>query len=152
MAGAIRVAGSADLAQVAACVDAAFGPYAVRIGRPPAPMLVDHAAQIAHSRVFLLEEQGIAGVVVLEAREDCLFVETLAVDPGRRRAGLGRRLMAFAESEAVRQALPEVRLYTHEAMVESQAFYQALGYRERECRLEDGYARIYLAKRLVDFS
>jgi ribosomal protein S18 acetylase RimI-like enzyme len=56
--------------------------------------------------------------------------------------------MAFAEAEAARQGLAEVRLYTHGVMAGAQALYRALGYRETARRVEDGYARIHFARRL----
>jgi ribosomal protein S18 acetylase RimI-like enzyme len=148
--GPIRAAGSADLAAVSDCVQAAFGPYVAAIGKPPAPMLADYHAAIGQGRVFVLEETGaLAGLLVLEPRPDELFVDVLAVRPECRRMGVGRRLMAFAEAEARRLGLPGIRLYTHEVMAEALAFYAALGYQELERVLEEGYARVYLSRSLA---
>lgn len=141
----IRKAGQPDLIAVAACVDAAFQPYVTVVGKPPAPMVADYALLIGRGSVHLLEEEGaLLGVIVLEPCADHLFVETLAVPPEHQRKGAGSRLMRFAETEARRFGLPEIRLYTHEAMTGSIAFYRALGFTESERRTEDGYARIYL--------
>ena len=146
---AIRPAAAADRAVVAACIDAAFGPYVARIGKPPAPMLVDHGDLIRRGQVVVAELAGeIGGVLVCEPRPDHLFVEVLAVDPRHHRAGVGRRMMAFAEAEAERSGLAEVRLYTHEKMLEARAFYRALGYVETERRMEAGYTRAYLVRHL----
>jgi ribosomal protein S18 acetylase RimI-like enzyme len=141
----IRKAGQADLIAASACVDAAFQPYVTVVGKPPAPMVADYALLIGRGSVHLLEEEGaLLGVIVLEPCPDHLFVQTLAVPPDHQRAGVGQRLMRFAETEARRFALPEIRLYTHEAMTGSIAFYRALGFTETERRIEDGFARIYL--------
>ncbi len=88
------------------------------------------------------------GVLVSEPRPDHLFVDVVAVRPELQRQGIGRRLMGFAEGEAARRGLGEVRLYTHEVMSGARALYPALGYRETARRVEDGYARIYFARRL----
>lgn len=143
----IRLAALPDLASITVCVDAAFQPYVARIGKPPSPMLADYPSLIGRGRVHLLEAEGrVAGVLVSEARRDHLFVDILAVDPAVRRAGAGRRLMAFAEDEARRAGLHRVRLYTHALMTEARAFYQALGYSEVEARHEAGFDRVYLEK------
>jgi ribosomal protein S18 acetylase RimI-like enzyme len=145
----IRRAGAPDRAAVVACVDVAFRGFIPKIGKPPAPMLADYGALIAKGQVHVLEADGeLAGVLVTEAKADHLFVDVVAVRPERRRQGLGRSLMAFAAAEARRLGLAEVRLYTHEVMVEALALYPALGYHEIGRRVEDGYARVYFGKRL----
>ena len=112
-------------------------------------MLADYGALIARGRVHVLEADGeLAGVLVTEARADHLFVDVVAIHPERQRQGLARRLMAFAEAEARRLRLAEVRLYTHEVMAGALALYPALGYQETARRVEDGYARVYFRKRL----
>jgi hypothetical protein len=68
------------------CVTAAFGEFVAQIGKPPAPMLADYGALIARRQVHLLEdEDGIAGVIVLAAQADHLFVDVVAVRPRRQR-------------------------------------------------------------------
>jgi len=100
--------------------------------------------------VHLLEVDGaVVGVLVAEPRPDHLFVDVVAVRPAAQRQGIGRRLMGFAEQEARRRGLVEVRLYTHEVMHGALALYRALDYEESERRLEDGYARVYLRARLT---
>ena len=153
MAGVIRLAAPPDTRRVITCVDAAFAGYTQRIGKPPAPMLAAWPDLIGRGSVYLLEDLGlVAGVLVLEPCPDHLFVETLAVDPKLQRTGVGRRQMAFAETESRRHGLGRIELYTHEVMAEALAFYQALGYHERERRVEDGYARIYLTRPTVPFA
>lgn len=145
----IRLATIHDLAMVIACVNAAFEAYVPRIGKPPAPMLADYRPLIAGGRVYRLDGAGtLAGVIVLEARGDHLFVDTVAVQPREQGQGRGRMLMSFAEREARRLGLDDIRLYTHEKMVETLPFYAALGYEETERVEEDGYARIYFRKRI----
>jgi ribosomal protein S18 acetylase RimI-like enzyme len=146
---AIRAAGRSDLTGVQACVGAAFGPYVAAIGKPPAPMLADYRSLVSSGRVHLVEgDQTVRGLIVLEPKPDQLFIDVLAVRPELQRHGIGRALMAFAETMARQRALAEVSLYTHALMTPALAFYERLGYRETARVVEDGYARVYLAKSL----
>ena len=86
--------------------------------------------------------------VSLIPETDTLLIENVAVNPDAQGTGLGRQLMEFAEQEAARRRLTRVRLYTHEAMTESQAVYARLGYREDQRTTEDGYRRIFMSKDL----
>jgi predicted ATPase/predicted N-acetyltransferase YhbS len=148
--GRIRPAGPADQVAVQDCINAAFGGFTLRIGRPPAPMLADYDALLAAGRVHLLEADGaVQGALVSEPRADHWFVEVLAVRPEAQRQGVGRRLMTCAAQQAHRHGLGEIRLYTHELMQGALALYHALDYEETERRLEDGYARVYLRKVLL---
>lgn len=110
-------------------------------------MLADYDAAIGAGEAWVLEEDGgLAGVLVARPGEDHLFVETVAVQPERQGGGLGRRLMTFAEDEALRLGLDEVRLYTNEKMRENFSFYGGLGFEETGRRTEDGYRRVFMRK------
>lgn len=144
-----RPAEPAEAAAIAACVRDAYAKYVPRIGKPPAPMLADYAALVAAGRVHVVETGGrLAGLLVLVDEPDHLHVENVAVHPDAQGRGLGRALMAFAEAEAGRRGYGEIRLYTHERMVENLTFYPALGYEETGRGLQDGYARVFFRKRL----
>jgi len=150
MSGGIRLAGPPDHAAVVDCVNAAFAPFTLQIGKPPAPMLADYAALIERRQVHLIADGGfVSAIVALEARADHLFVDVLAVRPEQQQRGLGRRLMAFAAEEARRRGLGELRLYTHQLMRGALGLYRALGYEETAKRVEDGYARVHLRKVLA---
>jgi len=62
---------------------------------------------------------------------------------------LGRRLLAFAEAEAVRRGYREIRLYTHQTMTENRHLYAAIGYEETGRGIEAGYERVFMRKRLA---
>ena len=148
----IRPAYPGDLPAIEACVAAAYAPYVSRIGKKPAPMLADYAGLVAGGRVHVLEgddADGLIGLIVLRAEPDHLFVENVAVRPEAQGRGLGRRLMRFAEEQAARRGLVELRLYTHERMTENIALYPRLGYEEVERREEAGYRRVFFRKRLA---
>jgi ribosomal protein S18 acetylase RimI-like enzyme len=147
----VRPATQDDTALVVRLVNAAYATYLDRMERPPAPMLADYATLIAQSEVYVLATGAeIAGLLALEAQDQTLLIDNVAVDPAFQGQGLGRRLMAFAEQYAHAHGLREVRLYTNEVMVENLAFYQRLGFVEVERRMDDGYRRVFLRKSLAE--
>lgn len=64
--------------------------------------------------------------------------------------GFGRRLLVFAEAEALRQGYREIRLYTHETRTENQRIYTAIGYEETGRGIEASYERAFMRKQLID--
>jgi ribosomal protein S18 acetylase RimI-like enzyme len=147
----IRAATAADVPAIRQIVEEAYRHYIPRIGKPPAPMLDDYVARVSESVVWVIEEGcSLAGVIVLLPGPDHLLLDNIAVAPARQRSGLGRRLLAFAEAEAVRRGYPEIRLYTHQAMTENRRLYAAIGYEETGRGSESGYERVFMRKRLAD--
>jgi ribosomal protein S18 acetylase RimI-like enzyme len=145
----IRRAGAEDVVWVTATIAAAFRVYTARIGRPPAPMTVDHAALVAAGDVHVLEDDAERlGLIVLQRRTDHLYIDILAVVPDAQHRGIGRQLMRFAEDEARQLGLPALRLYTHAMMTEALRFYPRLGFRQTDARTEDGFDRVYFEKGL----
>jgi hypothetical protein len=55
----MRRATTADLSDIQRLIDAAYGKYVERIGRPPAPMTADYTAAVRNSRVWLLHRHKI---------------------------------------------------------------------------------------------
>ena len=146
----LRCAQSDDLAGVQTCVEAAFGRYLPRMDKPPAPMLDDYATLIAQRCVTVVSlDEQILAVMVLQAQEDALLLETLAVSPAYQGQGLGLRCLQHAEAQAHAAAYAKVVLYTHACMHESLAFYKKLAYQETGRLTEQGYARVYLQKDLA---
>ena len=147
----IRPAAPKEAPEVAALVEQAYRHYIARIGRPPAPMLDDYADLAARGVVWVAESAGvIAGVLVLLPQPDHLLLDNIAVSLNRQKTGLGRKLLSFAEAEAVRRGYAEIRLYTHQKMVENQRLYASIGYEETERKLDAGFERVFMRKRLLD--
>lgn len=144
----IRRATEYDVPAIGECVAAAYRHYIDRIGKPPGPMLDDYAEVVRRHEVFVAETEGIVGVLVLIRMPTGILLDNVAVDPGHQGQGLGKRLIAFAESEAKNRGFEALELYTHERMHENLALYVALGYEETARREAGGYRRIYLRKRL----
>jgi GNAT superfamily N-acetyltransferase len=146
----IRRAEPADRAVVERIVHDAYIRYVSRIGRAPAPMNDDYQSRIAEGVVRVLTIQDeIAGLVLLLPKADYLLLDNVAVAPERQGSGLGRRMIAFAEAEALRLGYPEIRLYTNAAMHENLAIYTKLGYQEFARVREDGFHRVFMRKRLA---
>jgi len=149
----IRPAVPADLAAVERIVRDAYTPYIARIGKAPGPMRDDYAAQIAAGTVSVADvdgpvERAIGGLIVLIAEPDHLLLDNIAVAPALQGRGVGGALMRFADDEALRRGLGELRLYTHVLMTENIARYQRLGWRETHRASVDGYDRVFMVKRV----
>src|SRR5499433_1369564 len=112
-------------------------------------MLDDYAVRVAEGVVWVLEDgTAITAIVVLLSAPDYLLLDNIAVSPARQGLGLGRRLLAFAEAEALRRGYHESRLYTHQTMVEKQRLYASIGYEETGRGVEAGYDRVSMRKQL----
>ena len=143
----IRQATTGDVDGVRECVREAYAKYVGRIGKEPAPMLVDYKAAILAGEAWVLVEgDDTSGVLVMRPEKDHLFVETVAVRTAWQGKGLGRKLMAFAEEAARYQGLREIRLYTNEKMTENFPFYRGLGFEETGRGFDAGYRRVFMKK------
>jgi GNAT superfamily N-acetyltransferase len=148
-AAVIRPAGPDDIASIEALVDAAYRHYVPRIGLRPLPMDDDYETRVARGEAYVAVDEQVEGVLVLVARDEYLLIDNVAVDPRRQGRGLGRALMAFAESHARALDRREIRLYTNVKMVENRAFYARLGYEEIEEVEIEGRHGVLMRKRLA---
>ena len=143
----IRPATLTDLPAIQACAREAYAQYVPRIGRDPAPMVADFEGQILDEIVSVAEHNGgVAGFVVFYPRGDHMHLENVAVASAVQGGGVGSRLIAFVETEAQRQGLSHIELYTNEKMTENIPYYRTRGYVETERRQEDGFNRIFFRK------
>jgi GNAT superfamily N-acetyltransferase len=142
----VRPARSEDVPLLRDLVQRAYSPYLERIGRRPAPMDDDYADKVREGQVFIADDDGLAGLIVLIAAPHHLLIENVAVEPDRHGTGIGRALMAYAEAYAHERDLRELRLYTNAAMTENLTFYPRLGYIEVDRRTVDGFQRVFFSK------
>ena len=149
----IRPARREEQPAIEAVVRAAYSIYVERIGKPPGPMLDDYAALIADGAVSVLEDgdRAIAAIIVLIPKADHLLLDNIAVRPGLQGRGFGRKLVAFAESEARRRGYAELRLYTHQKMTENIGLYLRLGFSEIGRGHVAGYDRVFMRKPVGNF-
>jgi ribosomal protein S18 acetylase RimI-like enzyme len=145
----IRLATPADVSAIERVVHDAYCGYIPRMLRKPGPMLDDYPARVRNGVAWVCEVDGaVAGLVVLLDEPDHLLLENIAVDPARHGTGVGRALLQFADAEALRRGYSEVRLYTHQSMIENIALYARIGYHETGRREHEGFRRVFFTKRL----
>jgi N-acetylglutamate synthase-like GNAT family acetyltransferase len=145
----IRLAVEADVPALRRIAVAAYQHYVPRIGREPAPMTADYAAAARRGQAWVAAEEGEAvGFIILIPQPGYLLLENVAVLPAAQRRGVGARLLALAEEHARSLHLPEVRLYTNQAMTENLAYYPQHGYTETHRGQQDGFSRVFFRKRL----
>jgi GNAT superfamily N-acetyltransferase len=145
----VRPARPDEAEAVGALVEAAFSRHIAAVGQRPAPMDDDHAARIARGEQYVIDgdEPGtLAASIVLVDENDHLLVNNVAVAPDRQRQGYGRALLAFAEDEARRRGLPEIRLHTHARMADNLIMYPRLGYVEAGREARGGFDRVLFVK------
>lgn len=87
------------------------------------------------------------------APEEVLVIHTLAVSPAYAGRGLGRRFIAFYESQARATGCPVLRLDTSQTNLPARSLYKSLGFREAavlECNFNGlpGVQLVCLEKRL----
>jgi len=141
----IRKATESDAAGMRAIARAAYAKYVPRIGREPSPMAADYEAAVAANRAVVIEADGsIRGYMIAWPELDAYFIENIGVDPACQGAGLGRRLIDHAVSQADRLGLPALRLYTNALMSENLAMYAHIGFVETHRALEKGFHRVYM--------
>ncbi|TMK20700.1 MAG: GNAT family N-acetyltransferase, partial [Alphaproteobacteria bacterium] len=141
----IRKATAEDTARIGAIARAAYGKYVPRIGREPAPMVADFAAEVAVGRVVVIGTAGaVDGYMIAWPETDAYVIDNIAIDPARQGEGLGRQLMDHAVGEAKRRRLAAIRLYTNAAMTENLSMYAHMGFVETHRAIEKGFNRVYM--------
>jgi ribosomal protein S18 acetylase RimI-like enzyme len=143
----IGKAAPGDLPAIVAIAEAAYTPYIARIGKRPAPMDADFTGAMERGELFVLAAgEDLAGYIVTFPKDGAQFVENVAVAPQLQGQGLGRRLLDFAEAEALRNSLVRMFLYTNVHMTENLEYYPSLGYKEYKRAVEDGFEGCFSKK------
>ncbi len=145
----IRPAAATDVDAIQAIAEAAYQGYVPRVGGRPAPMDADYDDAVGRGNVWVATDGGsVVGLLVLIPHSDHLLLENIAVTPTAQGRGIGSQLLAFAEDSARRRGLDEIRLYTHETMIENLSYYTRHGYAETHRAVEHGFHRVFLTKHL----
>ena len=145
----IRLAVSADAAGVTDCVCRAFIDYIAVIGQQPQPMLEDYQSLISQSRVYIaVADAQLAGVLVIDTTGQEFCIDTLATHPLCQGAGIGKKLIAWAERLAQEQDGDAVTLSTNRLMHKTRAIYRHLGFVDYDHAIVNGYDRILMRKTL----
>ena len=128
----LRRANAADAPALNALARAAYEIYVPIIGREPMPMAVDWATLLPVQEIWIVDGSSSEAVasLALELEPDHLVIWSVAVAPAHQGRGLGRSLMAFAETRARALQRSEIRLLTNARMERNIARYRRLGYAE----------------------
>ncbi|NJP97777.1 MarR family transcriptional regulator [Nonomuraea sp. FMUSA5-5] len=105
--------------------------------RPPAGLLL----------VATLHAEPV-GCVALKLHRETAEIKRMWVDPSARGLGLGRRLLAEAESRAAGEGVRTLRLETNRALTEAVALYRSSGYSEVPAFNDEPYAHHWFEKHL----
>jgi ribosomal protein S18 acetylase RimI-like enzyme len=148
----LRRATAADVPALNALARAAYAIYVPLIGREPQPMAADWATLLPKQEVWIADGEGgtARASLALDIRPDHVVVWSVAVAPDQQRHGLGRRLMAFAETRARALQRREIRLFTNERMERNLALYRRLGYVETGREQMSDRVLVHMRKLLDD--
>ena len=126
-----RPARPSDLNAVVELSRRAYEPYEAVLGITPVPVTEDYGPRIERGEVWVLEDgEAHVGLVVLEDHGDRSVLFSVAVAPERQSAGIGRKLLSFAEETARKRGHRTLALYTNAKMERNIRIYSQCGYRE----------------------
>lgn len=127
----MRRAEARDLATVNELTRRAYEHYIPILGGEPWPMIVAYAPRIAAGEVWLVDEgDEAAALIAVEDHGDHLHIFSVAVLPEHQSKGIGRELLAFAETLARDLDRPALTLCTNEKMTRNIGIYQRFGFAE----------------------
>ena len=145
----IRKASLDDVEAITALTDAAYTKYIPLIGRKPQPMTADYAKMVVENSIWLLiVEDQLAGVLVLVYEPENILIYSVAINPEYQKQGLGRRLLDWAEQQAVQAGYKSIRLYTNERFEANIVMYKHLGYQETSREPFLNSILVHMAKQL----
>lgn len=132
-----------DAAAILALLRAEFAYMEGRVD-PPSSLArlteADIIAQAQAGEIWAIGDPPLA-CVFLTPKPGALYIGKLAVASGHRRKGLAAALIALAEGRAQALSLPALELQTRVELVENQAAWAALGFRETGRTAHPGYDR-----------
>ena len=125
----LRRAVAADIPALIALQRAAYARNRDILGVEPLPLKADYTEVVSRYEVWLADgEHGLDGVLILEPRPDDLLIWSVATAPQVQGRGLGRKLLAAAETRAEALGRRVMRLYTGEKLTANIAWYGRHGY------------------------
>ena len=144
----LRRATPADAEAVTALQRAAYARNRALLGVEPLPLLADYTAIFRDYEVWVSGDDAITGVLILEPRPADLLIWSIATDPQRQQAGLGRALLAAAEARARTLGLGTMRLYTGSTLRHLIDWYARHGYTVERIEELDDRAITHMLKHL----
>jgi len=139
----LRPLAPADAAAAAALIRAAFAALSAPVDPPPSALRETAesvaAAILAGGGAGAWRGTVLVGAVLWTQKDGGLYVARLSVHPAWRGRGVARALMAAAEAEARRRALPRMLLSTRLALTDNRRLFAACGFRETAEHAHPGY-------------
>jgi pimeloyl-ACP methyl ester carboxylesterase len=146
---ALRTATCADVVAITELVEQAYAPWIPIYGRRPLPMTVDYAQAVADHRFDLHHRDGaLAALIETQAHPEHLYIVNIAVAPALHGQGVGRSLLAHAETLAAQAGLAEMRLITNQKAARNIRIYAACGYRIDGEEVGATGVAVHMSKRL----
>lgn len=145
----LRRAAPVDHDRLVALQHAAYARNRVLLGVEPIPLKADYRAVLREKEVWLAED-GVAllGALILEARAGDLMIESIATDPARQSAGLGRALLSAAETRAHDLGYAIVRLYTGTVLTHLTDWYARHGFETERIEVLSDRSITHMMKQL----
>jgi GNAT superfamily N-acetyltransferase len=129
MTDAIRTATANDAEKIRQVIESAYAIWIKRL-----PDLPDVAAGVideidAGQMHVLVSDGSIVGVLNTTQRDDAFHIMNVAVDPQHGGKGVGKALLAHAETLARRAGINRLVLATHKDMAGNASMYEHLGWK-----------------------
>lgn len=145
----LRRATAGDRDALVAMQSAAYEPNRAIIGGTPTPLSWNYDEVLANWEVWLAEDDaGLCGALILEARSDQLYIQSIAVAPGAKGSGLGNRLLTLAESRAAEISRDRLTLTANALMTFNIDWYGRKGFVVSEIETIGPRRRVHMAKAL----
>ncbi|SHG38963.1 N-acetylglutamate synthase, GNAT family [Kaistia soli DSM 19436] len=145
----LRQAAASDRDALVAMQRAAYEPNRTIIGGTPTPLSWDYDAVLDEWEVWLAEDEaGLCGALILEARPDELYIQSVAVAPAAKGRGVGNRLLAYDERRALQTSRDRLTLTANALMTFNIDWYGRKGFVVYEIEMIGQRRRVHMAKAL----
>ncbi len=148
----LRPASMDDYDAVVLLQRAAFAPNREILGVAPLPLLADYRIVLRDRDVWLAIEDyaTVVGVLVLERRAGDLMIESIATAPGTQGRGLGRVMLAAAETQAQSLGYNVIRLYTGSVLTHLIEWYRRHSFTIERVETLSDRTITHMMKRIAD--
>ncbi|HTC10339.1 MAG TPA: GNAT family N-acetyltransferase [Acetobacteraceae bacterium] len=140
----LRPMAAADCAAVATLIRAAFAAQGVRTDPLPSALRETAETVAAHlaagGGAVACAGRWIVGSVLWEPQDGGLYLERLAIDPGWRRNGIARALVAATETAARAGGHARIHLGTRLVLLDNRRLFVSCGFVETAQHAHPGYA------------
>ena len=144
-----RLATIADAAALNRLAHDAYSVYLPILGRAPQPMATDWATLPAGFEIWIEDGETTDAVIAslaLDIAPEHVVVWSVAVALSAQHRGIGRAMMAWAETRARALGRRELRLFTNARMTRNVALYRLLGYEETHRETMTDRVLVHMAK------